>query len=122
MKAPSSIILLSFVLVIFLSCASSIDAIVGGWKPVKSVIDPHLVDIARFAVLENNKKIGKSLELVKINKSEYQVVNGFQYRLIVDAKTEGKTKSYQATVVESGKKLELISFIALLRITPSYSR
>ncbi|XP_074274037.1 cysteine proteinase inhibitor 5-like [Silene latifolia] len=115
MKAPSSIILLSFVLVIFLSCVSSIDAIVGGWKPVKSVTDPHLVDVARFAVLENNKKTGKSLELVKINKGEYQVINGFQYRLIVDAKAKGKTKSYQATVVESGKKLELISFIALLR-------
>ncbi|XP_074309923.1 cysteine proteinase inhibitor 5-like [Silene latifolia] len=111
MNSPSSIILFSFVLVIFLARASSID----GWEPVESITDPRLVDVARFAVLENNKMTGKSLELVKIKKGEYIVAKGVQYRLVLDAKAEGKAKSYQAHVFETGKIMELLSFVELLR-------
>ncbi|KAL6207222.1 hypothetical protein ACLB2K_024466 [Fragaria x ananassa] len=48
----------------------------GGWSPIKDINDPHVKEIAEFAVSEYNKESGKKLELQRVVKGETQVVAG----------------------------------------------
>ncbi|KAE8728859.1 Cysteine proteinase inhibitor 5 [Hibiscus syriacus] len=72
----------------------------GGWFPIKNINDPHVTEIAKFAVSEYNKQSKASLELVKVVKGESQVVSGMNYRLVLKAKDRTAVKTYQAVVWE----------------------
>ncbi|KAE8708932.1 Cysteine proteinase inhibitor 1 [Hibiscus syriacus] len=72
----------------------------GGWSPIEDITDPHVTEIAKFAVSEYNKHSKTSLELEKVVKGESQVVSGMNYRLVLKAKDGTAVKTYQAVVWE----------------------
>ncbi|KAK8478706.1 hypothetical protein V6N13_096967 [Hibiscus sabdariffa] len=72
----------------------------GGWKPIK---DPHVIEMAEFAVAEYNKQgQGKgSLKFVAVVSGETQgFFMGRKYRLVLKATDGTATKEYQAIVLE----------------------
>lgn len=94
-----------FFVLLFLSVSVLTDALkkevlVGGWTPIKNITDPHVAEIAEFAVTEYDKQSGKNLKLVKVIKGETQVVSGTNYRLLLTVKNESVTKNYTAQVLE----------------------
>ncbi|XP_028755022.1 cysteine proteinase inhibitor 1-like [Neltuma alba] len=76
--------------------------IVGGWTPIKDLNDPHVTDIAKFAVSEYDKRSGAALKLDKVVKGETQVVAGTNYRLVLTAKagSSAASQKYEAVVWE----------------------
>ncbi|XP_061344379.1 cysteine proteinase inhibitor 5-like [Gastrolobium bilobum] len=76
------------------------EARVGGWKPIQNIADPHVTEIANYAVTEYDNRSGSKLKLVKVIKGETQVVAGTNYRLVLAAKDESATKHYEAVVWE----------------------
>ncbi|TYI23699.1 hypothetical protein ES332_A06G182800v1 [Gossypium tomentosum] len=72
----------------------------GGRTPIKDIKDPHVMEIAEFAVDEYNKQSNSSLILQKVVKGETQVVAGINYRLVLKAKNGSMAKKYQAVVWE----------------------
>ncbi|XP_010542197.1 PREDICTED: cysteine proteinase inhibitor 5 [Tarenaya hassleriana] len=72
-------------------------ALLGGWKPIKDVSDPHVVEIAKYAVEEHNKQSKTDLKLDRVVSGQTQVVAGTNYKLIIAA-SDGK--SYEAIVWE----------------------
>ncbi|KAI4296008.1 hypothetical protein L6164_035998 [Bauhinia variegata] len=75
-------------------------ALVGGWTPIKDIKEPHVTEIANFAVTEHNKVSGTKLKLKEVIKGETQVVAGTNYRLVLEAKDGAKINQYQAVVWE----------------------
>ncbi|URE36877.1 hypothetical protein MUK42_32744 [Musa troglodytarum] len=75
---------------------------VGGWTPV-DVNNPHVHDIAVFAVSEHNKEAKEHLTLVNVVKAQSQVVAGVNYKLLLVAKNEkgasGSTRRWYEAVV-----------------------
>ncbi|GMI72682.1 hypothetical protein HRI_000937500 [Hibiscus trionum] len=72
----------------------------GGWSPIENISDPHVTEIAEFAVGEYNKQSKGSLKLDKVVKGETQVVSGMNYRLVLKAKDGTAVETYQAIVWE----------------------
>ncbi|XP_020995578.1 cysteine proteinase inhibitor 1-like [Arachis duranensis] len=94
---------LVFVLVSLLStCLSSMAASLGGyWTALKDVNNyPHVTELAEFAVTEYNKQSEKNLKLVKLLKGDMQVVAGFNYRFVLEAKDESGSSNFEAVVWE----------------------
>ncbi|MED6157106.1 hypothetical protein PIB30_020262 [Stylosanthes scabra] len=97
-----------FLLLLALSAAATVDSriepsgLVGGWTPIENLGDPHVLEIAKFAVTEYNKQSGASLNLEKVIKGDTQVVAGTNYRLILSASSGGSsgTSNYEAIVWE----------------------
>ncbi|KAK8933941.1 Cysteine proteinase inhibitor 5 [Platanthera zijinensis] len=56
---------------------------VGGWSPIKNLGDPHVREIANFAVEEHDKQAGENQILIKVLSGETQVVSGVNYRLVI---------------------------------------
>ncbi|KAI5672899.1 hypothetical protein M9H77_13263 [Catharanthus roseus] len=90
------------ILVISLISLEFIWAIPGGWEPIK---DPskrqEVVDIGKFAIEEHNKKAKTELKFQDVIKGEFQVVEGFNYRLIISASSTSNldiAHKYQAIV------------------------
>ncbi|KAF1895344.1 hypothetical protein Lal_00043990 [Lupinus albus] len=75
-------------------------ALVGGWTPIENINDPHVKEIADFAVTEHNKESGTKLKLESVVKGESQVVSGTNYRLVLVASDGSTAKNYQAVVYE----------------------
>ncbi|XP_065854961.1 cysteine proteinase inhibitor 5 [Euphorbia lathyris] len=71
----------------------------GGWTPIKDLKDPHVAEIAQFAVSEYNNRSKTNLKLQSVVKGETQVVSGANYRLVL-AVTGGGIKKYEAIVWE----------------------
>ncbi|KAK4491905.1 hypothetical protein RD792_002687 [Penstemon davidsonii] len=89
----------------------------GAWLPLQNPNDPHVVEIAKFAVAEHNKEAKASLVFITVVKGESQfgespLVFGLKYRLIISAKDGGATapKNYQAVVLERRLGKGLLSF------------
>ncbi|KAG5011310.1 hypothetical protein JHK87_019825 [Glycine soja] len=90
--------LVVLVFVVLLACAVGWDdGIPGGWNPIKNINDPHVTEIANFAVTEYDKQSGEKLKLVKVIKGDLQVVAGLNYRLSL---TASDSNNYQAIVYE----------------------
>ncbi|ONK59769.1 uncharacterized protein A4U43_C08F10450 [Asparagus officinalis] len=100
--------------------ATSMKAVVGGWTPIKNLSDPHVIDIANFAVSEYNKQGNSKLELSKVVKGETQVVAGVNYKLDIQAKADdnGAVGYYEAVVWEKEweKFRQLTSFKPIYHI------
>ncbi|CAL0301102.1 unnamed protein product [Lupinus luteus] len=50
-------------------------AIIGGWTPIKNINDPHVKEIANFAVTEHNKQSRDKLKLGSISKEFSNLVS-----------------------------------------------
>ncbi|KAL1334519.1 hypothetical protein AAHE18_11G182300 [Arachis hypogaea] len=86
--------------------------IADGLNPIKNLNDPHVVDIAQFAVTEHNKQSAAHLKLVKINNGYTQVVSGgINYSLLLST-FGGLSSRYEAIVFENNSQnsRKLISF------------
>ncbi|XP_072989549.1 cysteine proteinase inhibitor 1-like [Typha latifolia] len=97
--------LLLLLLLLLLHLANASDSgkppLVGGWQPIKNTSDPHVQEIASFAVSEHNKAKQTDLVFQKVVKAESQVVAGTNYRVVVEAKDHnGKVAKYEAVVWE----------------------
>ncbi|XP_009629445.1 cysteine proteinase inhibitor 1-like [Nicotiana tabacum] len=74
------------------------EVLAGGWRPIKNITDPEVVEIGKFAVNEHNKEAKTKLEFEKIMNGESQVVAGINYRLVIAAKDGGEPHQYMAEV------------------------
>ncbi|PKU73282.1 cysteine proteinase inhibitor 4-like [Dendrobium catenatum] len=85
-----------------------------GWEPIKNLSDPHVLEIAKFAVNENNKNSHTNLTLYKVESGETTISVGALYRLIIVVgvgNVYGVLAEYEATVLEkSSGNFELLSF------------
>ncbi|XP_004517283.1 cysteine proteinase inhibitor 5-like [Cicer arietinum] len=76
------------------------EAIPGGWSPIENINDPHVTDVANFAVTEYDKRSGAKLKFEKVIKGESQVVSGANYRLVLSANDGSVSNHYEAVVWE----------------------
>ncbi|KAK8501476.1 hypothetical protein V6N13_096963 [Hibiscus sabdariffa] len=105
------VLLLSLIFLPLIISVTEVSA-VGGWKPIKDINDPHVVEIAEFAVDEYNKKGNTGLKLVTVMRGETQVISGTNYLLILKTTNGTATKTYQAVVWEDAlKNKKLFRFI-----------
>ncbi|KAJ4847940.1 hypothetical protein Tsubulata_050877 [Turnera subulata] len=78
----------------------------GGWEPIKDLEDPHVREVAEYAVGEHGRLKNLQLKLEKIVKGEKQVVSGIMYRLVLVVEEKGAgTKQYTVIVAEDNKML-----------------
>nr|AJD79055.1 CPI-4 [Morus alba var. atropurpurea] len=96
---PHFLLVILSVLVVPLA-AKRTGPLVGGWTPIKDLSDPHVKEIANFAVSEYNKQSKASLKLKSIVKGETQVVAGTNYRLVLAVKNGATAERYEAVVWE----------------------
>ncbi|KAK9681435.1 hypothetical protein RND81_10G001900 [Saponaria officinalis] len=76
---------------------------VGNYRPIKDVSEPHVQEIGKYAVTKHNQLDGTKLQFVRIVRGESQVVAGTNYRLQISAKDSaagGGVSDYQAVVYE----------------------
>ncbi|KAJ1296581.1 hypothetical protein BS78_01G312400 [Paspalum vaginatum] len=87
-------------------------AIVGGWRPIKDVSDPHIQELGSWAVSEHVKEAEDGLSFTKVVSGEQQVVAGMNYKLAIEATdADGKSTTYQAAVYEGlSSQRRLLSF------------
>ncbi|KAG0455193.1 hypothetical protein HPP92_024152 [Vanilla planifolia] len=77
------------------------EAVVGGWTPINNLSDPHVQEIALFAVAEHNKEGEPQLTLRRVVSGETLVVTGVDYRLVIEATAVGGSfGKYEAVVWE----------------------
>ncbi|XWS15478.1 hypothetical protein CRYUN_Cryun34aG0004100 [Craigia yunnanensis] len=111
------ILLLSllFLPIIFFD-AKAEKVLLGGWTPIENITDPHVTEIAEFAVTEYNKQSKTTLKLLKVVKGETQVVAGLNYKLLLNATDGAATNLYQAVVWEKAWEhyMNLTSFLRLI--------
>jgi hypothetical protein len=88
----------------------------GDYSPIKNLNDPHVIEIANFAVTEYGKQQRiKNPKLDKIIKGESQADDGTNYRLILTVIIESVSYPNQAIVHENPSKSfkKLISFVPI---------
>ncbi|XP_037463644.1 putative cysteine proteinase inhibitor 7 [Triticum dicoccoides] len=96
--------------------ATPTTAIPGGWFKIKNIADPHIQELGKWAVLEHTQLGGNDgLRFVKVVSSEEQIVNGVNYRLVIDAlRLDGSHGTYKAVLFEKDssnpKTRKFISF------------
>ncbi|XP_028755023.1 cysteine proteinase inhibitor 5-like, partial [Neltuma alba] len=78
----------------FLSAPSPEAVVPGGWTPIANIEEPHVTEIANFAVEEYDKRNGVKLKLEKVVKGETQVV------ATTKDGSSSATKNYEAVVRE----------------------
>ncbi|KAF6161923.1 hypothetical protein GIB67_014125 [Kingdonia uniflora] len=79
---------------------SQTKGILGGWKPIKDVNDPHIQEIAKFAITEHNSQAKSEFKFQSVIKGESQVVSGINYHLNISAKLTGVSSEYEVVVWE----------------------
>ncbi|KAM5561242.1 hypothetical protein ABKV19_022038 [Rosa sericea] len=95
------LLLLAILALLFsLSAAAPESPALGGWKPIKNTNDPHVKEIAEFAVSEYNKKSKNKLVFQSVVKGETQVVAGENFRLVIAVKDKSSAVKYEAVVWE----------------------
>jgi len=112
MKPVQCLIVLVFVF--FASAVARKNIATGGWSPIKNINDPHVTEIANYAVTEHDKQSGQKLKLEKVIKGETQIVSGVNYRLVIAATDGSSSKNYEAIVLEK----EWQHFRSLTSFTP----
>ncbi|KAJ4840182.1 hypothetical protein Tsubulata_002930, partial [Turnera subulata] len=82
-----------------------------GWAPIKDAEDPHVREVAQYAVSEHGRLKHLQLKLDKVVEGETQKDSGITYRLVLTVEEKGAdTKDYTVVVVEENAKLHLKSF------------
>ncbi|KAK9715089.1 hypothetical protein RND81_06G142900 [Saponaria officinalis] len=101
-----------FFVLSLLAAISTTSAIVGSYKRIPDLHDPHVQEIVKYAVSEHNKLTSARLEYVEIVKGESQVVAGTNYRLVISTKDGGAVENFEAVVYEKpwAHYLSLTSF------------
>jgi len=92
--------LIVLVSVFFASAVARKNIAIGGWSPIKNINDPHVTEIANYAVTEHEKRSGEKLKLEKVIKGETQIVAGVNYRLVLATTDGSSSKNYEALVWE----------------------
>lgn len=77
----------------------------GGWTDIKNINDPHVIEIAEFAVAEHNKQSNSMLKLEKVLSGKTQVVAGTNFKLLINTTSTSGTgtppwRKYMAVVYE----------------------
>jgi cystatin-C len=73
----------------------------GAPSRIENLNDPHVIEIAKFAVTEFNKQIGAKLKFDKVIEGESQPVAGTNYRLIISTSSSNSVpNTYEAVVYE----------------------
>ncbi|KAG2551033.1 cysteine proteinase inhibitor 8-like [Panicum virgatum] len=74
----------------------------GGWSPAKDVSDPHIQELGSWAVAEHTRQANDGLRFGKvISAQEQQIVDGVNYKLFLDAAdASGDVANYGALVHE----------------------
>ncbi|KAL6140803.1 hypothetical protein ACLB2K_059096 [Fragaria x ananassa] len=96
---------------------NSDNTLIGAWKPLKSISDPHVTEIANYAVDAYTRQNQKHLIFQKVIKGYYQIESGILYKLVIRVKDENvhfPNAEYQAVVLSKGSvSKKLISFIEI---------
>ncbi|CAL5199589.1 unnamed protein product [Lathyrus oleraceus] len=95
-----TLILLTLLLVAYASARKLSTPPVGGYTPIEDINDPHVIEIANFAVTQYDKQSGAKLKFNKVIKGESQVVAGTNYHLTLSAGEGSVSKIYEAVVYE----------------------
>ncbi|XP_022156944.1 cysteine proteinase inhibitor 5-like [Momordica charantia] len=74
----------------------------GQYEPIKNLSDPYISEIGRYACIEYNRKYPSPTPLVfqKVVSGEKQVVNGYNYKLIMYIKSGGLIPQYEVIVYD----------------------
>ncbi|XWS49481.1 hypothetical protein CRYUN_Cryun12cG0007200 [Craigia yunnanensis] len=75
----------------------------GGWEPIKDINDPHVREVAEFAVSEYNKQSKASLKLKSVVKVEKQVVINYKLDLETSDGTTADAKEYEVVFWEKAE-------------------
>uniref|UniRef100_A0ACD6A366 Uncharacterized protein n=1 Tax=Avena sativa TaxID=4498 RepID=A0ACD6A366_AVESA len=87
--------------------------LVGGWRPIADLKDPHIQELGGWAVTQHAKLASDRLQFRRVTRGEEQVVSGMNYRLFVDAVDgAGSSAPYVAEVYEQSwtRTRQLTSF------------
>ncbi|GMI93264.1 hypothetical protein HRI_002995700 [Hibiscus trionum] len=107
------ILLLPLLFLPFIASESPLGSMVRVWTPRKDIKDPHVIEIAKFAVDEYNKHARSSLKLVMVVSGEIvQVDLRTTYLLFLQATGRAGKRMYRAVVWEKAwrSSKHLISF------------
>ncbi|XP_068321273.1 cysteine proteinase inhibitor 1-like [Pyrus communis] len=88
---PHCLLILALVLLPLVAAAADRRGLItGGWEPIKNISDPHVKEIAEFAVSEYNKQAQgqNKLAFERVVRGDSQVVAGINYRLVISAKNK----------------------------------
>ncbi|KAL6197243.1 hypothetical protein ACLB2K_032852 [Fragaria x ananassa] len=72
----------------------------GAYRPIEDIHNPHVIEIAEFAVSELNKQFQKKLVFQSVVRGEKQVVAGENYKLVITVKDESSSVNYECVVWE----------------------
>ncbi|KAG8388896.1 hypothetical protein BUALT_Bualt02G0173000 [Buddleja alternifolia] len=89
----------------------------GGITPIPDAKhNPHIIDLARWAVDEYNKEHKTSLKFVKVDYAAQQVVSGMMYYITLEAANGGLMGVYEAKVWEQAwiSSRKLVEFKQIL--------
>ena len=101
MRYHTLLLLLTLLLPLMVaSTAKRTGPLLGGWKTIENLKDPHVREIAEFAVTEYNKQSKVDLKLKSVVKGETQVVAGTNYKLVVSVQNGAAAEKYEAIVWE----------------------
>jgi cystatin-C len=77
--------------------------------------DPHVIEIANFAVTEYNKENSKNLKFEKVINGVSSTINDeTSYRLTLAANDGSSSNNYGAVVIEKPSKNYTLKFFALI--------
>ncbi|KAK9091923.1 hypothetical protein Syun_026834 [Stephania yunnanensis] len=86
---------------------------VGGFKPVDPK-DPHVVEIARYAIDTYNKNAHANLKFVTVVNAESQIVQGTNYRLNFTVLNGRVTQTYETLVFEGLKGQRTLKYFNII--------
>jgi len=120
MRAITSFLLIAVAAIALCSVAPTAAAraphiIVGGWRLIKDVKDPHIQELGGWAVSEHVRQANDGLRFGRVVSGDEQVVSGMHYMLLIEATNgAGKSATYGAAVYEQEwtKTRKLLAFAA----------
>ncbi|XP_075486436.1 cysteine proteinase inhibitor 1-like [Primulina tabacum] len=85
-KSFSSFLVIYLILLASAMLGDGKSSSIAGWQVISNLTDPKVVEIAKFAVKEHNKRAITILKLVSVIKGETQIVDGKNYRVVIIAR------------------------------------
>ncbi|GAB2232568.1 hypothetical protein Droror1_Dr00011608 [Drosera rotundifolia] len=115
MQHSNIILALTLLLVplVTISANNSEPRATGLWEPIKNATDPHVVEIANFAINEYNLVTYSKLKFEKVLEAKQQHILGVNYWEKIQALDGTVSGQYVTIVHEIGKIKRLVSFIKI---------